>query len=58
MTLLGLLWLLLPLRLGFVAPGAASVYRVVQSVGPWTLLGVFMQALAASGQKQEEAAHV
>ena len=42
MTLLGLLWLLLPLRLGFMAPGATSVYRVVQSVGPWTLLGVFM----------------
>ncbi len=41
-TLLGLLWLLLPVRLGFLAPGTATVFRAVKAAGPWTLLGVFM----------------
>ncbi len=42
LTLLGLLWLLLPVRLGYLAPGAATVLRVLRQIGPWTLLGVFM----------------
>ncbi len=42
LTLLGMLWLLVPLRLGFRAPGTTTVYRIIRLLGPWTLLGVFM----------------
>ena len=37
-----LLWLLVPVRLGFRAPATAAVHRLVQAIAPWTLPGVFM----------------
>ncbi len=40
--ILGLLWLFIPRRFGKLAPGAAPVYHALNSIGPWTLLGVFM----------------
>ncbi len=42
LLLLGMLWILVPLRLGRHAPGTAVIYRLLLSIGPWTLLGVFM----------------
>ena len=41
-TLLGLLWILLPLKLGKFPPFAATVFRIITALGPWTLMGVFM----------------
>lgn len=41
-TIIGLLWLLIPLSLGVKAIGAGIVYRTMHAVGPWSLLAVFM----------------
>lgn len=57
LTLGGLLWLLVPLRLGRRAPGSAAVMRAVNAIGPWTLLGVFLLgALIAFVKLQDLAA--
>ncbi len=42
LTILGMLWLLVPLRFGIQAPGTTAIYNLIQRIGPWTLLGVFM----------------
>jgi len=42
LTILGMLWLLVPLRFGMQAPGTTTIYSLIQRIGPWTLLGVFM----------------
>tara|TARA_Y100001934_G_scaffold120581_1_gene147374 strand:- start:2015 stop:3316 length:1302 start_codon:yes stop_codon:yes gene_type:complete len=42
LNILGLLWLLLPRRMGFVAPGAVTVAKIMHALGPWSLLAVFM----------------
>ena len=42
LTLIGLLWILLPLKLGKFPPFAAPVFRTITALGPWTLMGVFM----------------
>ena len=42
LTLIGLLWILLPLKLGKFPPFAATVFRTITALGPWTLMGVFM----------------
>ncbi len=42
LIILGMLWLLVPLRMGFRAPGTTTVFRLIHALGPWTLLGVFM----------------
>ena len=42
-TILALLWLTLPLKLGARSvPGAGQVYRLMHALGPWSLLAVFM----------------
>lgn len=42
LIIVGLLWLLVPLRFGVPAPGAGVVVRVMQGLSPWALLSVFM----------------
>ena len=42
LTLIGLLWILVPLKLGKFPPFAATVFRAITALGPWTLMGVFM----------------
>ena len=57
LTLSGLLWLLTPLKFARHAPGSAAVMRVINAIGPWTLLGVFMLgALIAFVKLQDLAA--
>jgi paraquat-inducible protein A len=57
LMLSGLLWLLAPLKLGRRAPGSAAVVRVLNAIGPWTLLGVFLLgALIAFVKLQDLAA--
>ncbi|OIO68557.1 MAG: paraquat-inducible membrane protein A [Zetaproteobacteria bacterium CG12_big_fil_rev_8_21_14_0_65_55_1124] len=45
LVLLGSLYLLGCLRLGIEAPGLGSVFRMVQHLRPWSLIGVFMLAV-------------
>ncbi|MCP4043603.1 MAG: paraquat-inducible protein A, partial [Gammaproteobacteria bacterium] len=40
--IVGLLYVLFPLKFGYRAWGMAPVYRLVQAVTPWSLIGVFM----------------
>ena len=40
--LLALLYLLVPLRFGIVAPGFARVFRFIEYVRPWGMIEVFM----------------
>lgn len=57
LTLGGLLWLLAPVKLGLHAPGSALVMRMINAIGPWTLLGVFLLgALIAFVKLQDLAA--
>lgn len=46
--LLGMLYVLLPLRLGFVPPHMAGVFRIVRSIQPWSMMEVFMLGILAS----------
>ncbi|MDB5800885.1 MAG: paraquat-inducible protein [Rhodocyclales bacterium] len=38
----GLLWLLLPLRLGFRAPGFAPLFRALMAISSWVMVEVLM----------------
>ncbi len=58
LTILGMLWLLIPLRFGFQAPGTTAIYRVIKQIGPWTLLGVFMLGVIIAMVKLEDLATV
>ena len=41
-VVLGMLWLLIPVRFGVVPPGMGPVFRVVRALDPWALVGVFL----------------
>lgn len=41
-TIIGMLYLLIGVRLGQVPPGIGQVYRLVRALAPWSLVGVFM----------------
>src|SRR6185436_8847024 len=45
LTIGGMVYLLLPLRLGFQPPGKTAVWRMVRALNPWSLIGVFMLGL-------------
>ncbi|MEM7407449.1 MAG: paraquat-inducible protein A [Pseudomonadota bacterium] len=57
-NLLGLLWLLVPLRLGWRPPAAAFVARMMQVLSPWSLLAVFMLGVLISFVKLVDLAAV
>ncbi len=48
LTLSGMLYVLLAARPGSALPGAARVFRFVQEVAPWGLIGVFMLGVLVS----------
>lgn len=56
LTILGMLYLLLSLRLGSVPRGKVAVWRVVQALMPWSLIGVFMLGLLVSVVKLQDLA--
>ena len=58
LTLFGMLYLLLPLRLGRRPPGMARVWRFVRAVSPWSLIGVFMLGLLVSVVKLKDMATI
>lgn len=42
LTVLGMIYVLLPVRFGFVPTGIGPVYRVVRELEPWSMVGVFL----------------
>jgi len=56
LTIIGMLYLLLSLRLGRVPYGKVHVWRVVQAFMPWSLVGVFMLGLLVSVVKLQDLA--
>ena len=57
-TIGGMLYLLLPLRLGFRPPAMPQVWRVVRVLNPWSLIGVFMLGLLVSIVKLQDMAMI
>lgn len=45
---MAMLYILLPLRLGYVAAGLPAVFRIVQFVQPWGMVEVFMLGVVVS----------
>jgi paraquat-inducible protein A len=58
MIIIGLLWLLVPLKAGMRAPGSALVVHVIKAIGPWTLLSVFMLGTLIAFVKLQDIATV
>lgn len=56
LTIVGMLYLLLSLRLGYVPRGKVKVWRVVQTLLPWSMIGVFMLGLLVSVVKLQDLA--
>ena len=42
LTVLGMIWVLLPVRLGVLPPFPGPVYRMVRALEPWSMVGVFL----------------
>ncbi|MEE4301548.1 MAG: PqiA/YebS family transporter subunit [Pseudomonadales bacterium] len=42
LTVLGMIYVLLPVRFGFVPTGIGPAYRVVRELEPWSMVGVFL----------------
>jgi paraquat-inducible protein A len=58
LQLLGMLYVLLPLRLGWRPPGVAAAARFQESMGPWAMLDVYMLALLVTLVKLAQMARV
>jgi paraquat-inducible protein A len=46
--LLGLLYILLPLRFGLIVPGLPRVLRTLRALGPWSMIEIFMLGILVS----------
>jgi paraquat-inducible protein A len=58
LVIAGMLYLLLPVRFGFVPRGVGPVYRLVHAVSPWSLVGVFMLGVLIAIVKLQDLATV
>lgn len=58
LTLVGMLYLLLPARFGQLPPGAGWVWRTVNGLMPWSLLGVFLLGTLVAVVKLQDMANV
>ena len=56
LTICGMLYLLLPLRVGIRPPWMTPVWRLVRALSPWSLIGVFMLGLLVSVVKLQDLA--
>ena len=54
----GYLYVLVPLRLGVVAPGTGPIFRWVERLREWTMLDVLLIAVIVAGVKMGEGADV
>jgi len=57
-VILGMLYLLIPASLGKVAPRMGLVYRIVNALQPWSLVGVFMLGVLIGIVKLQDLANV
>ena len=57
-TVLGMLWLLLPVRFGATPPAFGTVYRAVRALEPWSMVGVFLLGTLISVVKLKSMAAV
>lgn len=58
LTISAMLYLLLPLRLGWRPPRMTLVWRLVRVLNPWSLIGVFMLGLLVSVVKLQDLAMI
>ena len=58
LTIGGMLYLLLPLRFGYRPPWMTPVWRMVRTLSPWSLIGVFMLGLLVSVVKLQDLATI
>lgn len=54
----GMLYMLIPVRLGFEPLGLPTVYRIVNSITPWSMVGVFMLGVLIAIVKLQDLATV
>ena len=54
----GMLYLLIPARFGRQAPGMVTVFRLVNAINPWSLVGVFMLGVLIAFVKLQDLATV
>jgi paraquat-inducible protein A len=54
----GMLYLLIPARMGIAAPFMGQIYRMVNSIAPWSLVGVFMLGVLIAIVKLQDLANV
>ncbi len=57
-VIVGMLYLLIPASLGKVAPRTSMVYRIVNALLPWSLIGVFMLGVLIGIVKLQDLANV
>lgn len=56
--LVGLLYILLPLRFNRISPGLFQVFRLFRSIQPWGMMEVFMLGILVSIVKLAKMAHI
>jgi len=57
-VIVGMLYLLTPARFGIVAPYMSQVYRIINNIAPWSLVGVFMLGVLIAIVKLQDLANV
>jgi len=57
-AIVGMLYLLIPIRLGFKPVAIGPVYRLIVAISPWSLISVFMLGVLISIVKLQDLANV
>ena len=57
-VIIGMLYLLIPAKFNVLAPCAGEVYRVINAILPWSLVGVFMLGVLIAIVKLQDLANV
>jgi paraquat-inducible protein A len=57
-AIIGMLYLIVPLRFGHIPRAAGAVYRIVNAVTPWSLVSVFMLGVLIAFVKLQDIAEV
>lgn len=58
LTITGMLYLMIPIRMGYVPPAMGLVYRILAAINPWSLVSVFMLGVLISIVKLQDLANV
>lgn len=57
-TIISMLYILIPIRFGFVPPAMGLVYRLIEAINPWSLVSVFMLGVLIAIVKLQDLANV